>query len=591
MAFTRKKKKSSVAFEDEYFLKLTSNDYKLLIALSNPDEAQEQRSPFLTFGGFEELIDQWFEARKTKDETLKLGRVEIVFNNEGKFSSEEEGFIETLVVDETYQNILLPLSEMLLNHNAFSSFTFEDKISYLKGLYKVWQESTSRGVEFLPQLPQFEPEGNQYIELEVLEVIQREFIEIEPKVEEATKDDEESEESQDELTINQETVNYIAQRETPEFPVSETNSMPGHSLTEKGDPQLEITHLTHFEVKKEWLGRSWQANDPDFVVGQLNLAKHHFNEEISKRDEQVTQIQQAILNKKISILENIETQGLNAQIKVKDRRAALKNSLLKQEKESVDQKLDVLTQEVTKEKELKLSDAKQSYEHQIQLIELEASKNLRTKKEALEERSRREIQDKIRQAIEQETAELMRFIQEQKRLIEQKIRSEKEKIEAQFQEVIGKQDHELQAYYLYLLEQKKRTFENEAKEALAQLKQSESKSESAETLAFKQQIVDLKAQVKEMSQKIQDLKSPVIAQEEPLEATSEVTSKEADKTTGEKMSKRTLETTLENTPETTLESNQSRLILKRIGWLMLILLAICITAYGLGFVGVKLFSH
>lgn len=170
MAFIPFKKSNKCLVTDDLFLEITweegkspEDDSELLGIIEGLDQQHldtfqhpiEESLPYVTFRQAELL----FQALQDAYGQLQLNRVAICHLEGKEVVSEGEVFASPFVIDENYQNLLLPLIQAILTDPEFQSYTYTEKREYfVNQIYPAYK--VSLGIQE-SSLPLFPVEGEQ----------------------------------------------------------------------------------------------------------------------------------------------------------------------------------------------------------------------------------------------------------------------------------------------------------------------------------------------------------------------------------------------------------------------------------------------
>ncbi|MDM7536380.1 hypothetical protein QUD55_02680 [Lactococcus lactis] len=457
MALFNKKKQASVAFQDDYFLKIESlsSNHPFILAVK---EQEGVELPYLTFAAFEVRANHWLDQRQTIEESLDLGRVEVTYQNEGQLSQEEEGFIEQLVIKEGYATVLQVISETVFNHNAFDPFTFDQKKSYLLDLFEAWGKSLScKGdVVFLPEFPKQEAEGLEYITIEMAEdfpyhrfkAVPEEHSEsegAEAVVSSNHKEEINASDFPDKNAENNELV--FGTSNNNEVPVTPSQNQSSSNIgeTKKPVPAISLKSLDKFEI----------VQDPQGVEKDLNAYRQRYNREIEAIDEKIQPLQKAVINRRLSILEVSEKQQIALQLQKQDNRAQIKSKILNSERQTFSKAEQKLKLSLNEEKQLLLDEAKRTYEAQIQKINVESNQRWNQELEKLQKSHLSLTQEKLKNQLVEVEQKLERFVSGELSLLQEKLRKKQLLLEKEATEALHIQNQAVNSYYSQLLDQRR----------------------------------------------------------------------------------------------------------------------------------------
>ncbi|HEP2968766.1 TPA: hypothetical protein VCJ25_001269 [Streptococcus pyogenes] len=170
MAFIPFKKSPKCVVTDDLFLEVTwkdgkspDDDSELLGIIEGLDQQYldtfeqsiEESLPYMTFLQAELL----FQALQEAYGQMQLKRVAICHLEGKEAVSEGEVFASPFVIDQGYQNLLLPLIQAIMTDPDFQSYTYQEKREYfVNQIYPVYKKSLGIQESALPLFPE---EGEQ----------------------------------------------------------------------------------------------------------------------------------------------------------------------------------------------------------------------------------------------------------------------------------------------------------------------------------------------------------------------------------------------------------------------------------------------
>lgn len=119
--------------------------------LHNFQHTIEESLPYLTFLQAEIL----FQALQDFYGSIQLKRVAICHMEGKEVVSEGEVFASPFIIDQRYQNLLLPLIQSIMTEPDFQSYTYQEKREYfLNQIYPVYKNSLGIKESALPLFPE-----------------------------------------------------------------------------------------------------------------------------------------------------------------------------------------------------------------------------------------------------------------------------------------------------------------------------------------------------------------------------------------------------------------------------------------------------
>ncbi|WP_407350359.1 hypothetical protein VNN41_09960 [Lactococcus garvieae] len=386
---------------DQIFIKIHL-EKKELKKVKKKDKTIKKKQAYVTFDQIETLFERFLE----EEQELAVQKLELVMKDEkGRIVSSREVFVQHFQLDEDYENLLKVFAECLLNDSRYSSWSFEEKQTYLlTGLFPAYQISRDCGSDQLPLLPDREEE---------------EFMDCPVPFFETSKEGDEENKGQDAKEHNrfekehysddpytapfEEEVEGTSYDQPPEAAAShaEEEYKPRSHIapdahyqtlntTEETYPsrprELSLSGLTFFETKGV---RELEASHVGFVEAELDKVRAGFNQELKAMDQDLQGEQEELLTQKRAQLELEKHMQLQTLLEAEDDRSQLKTRLLLDTQEKLNRSLARLREEKQEAKTMELERLRVLYERQVASVKA-------TFKRALEDESL-ELQERVLQ--------------------------------------------------------------------------------------------------------------------------------------------------------------------------------------------------
>lgn len=165
MAFRLLNKARKCPIQDELFMEVSwspnhspAEDEKLNSLIEQLDEntlAEEQfhfdeTLPYLTFLQAEVL----FQEIKQEYESFLIEKISVCRREGGRITTEGEVFVQPLLIDASYQNLLQPLMESILIRPEFSTYSYDEKRDYfINQVFPSYRASLDVSETSLPLFP------------------------------------------------------------------------------------------------------------------------------------------------------------------------------------------------------------------------------------------------------------------------------------------------------------------------------------------------------------------------------------------------------------------------------------------------------
>lgn len=440
--------KKKTALKDHYFLKLSlSKANKQKIQSFMVDDEEKRFFPQITFENVERIFNE-LSNQLTDEESFLISKMELVLNQEGVTSTEDELFLTDFEITCDYENILKPLSEAMFNLMPFSAVPFEDKLNYLKEVFEAWQESTQLGEEHLPLLPDFEWDDEDYVEFIVpfyqnrdkAEDQVEEFEKNEP-IEKATSETHELEEKEISEISMESSEEVLEKDKTSEKSIQEEevtkNPLSIIPLEEKID--FKSCSFTYFRLK---------TTSPDvFVPLSITEKIEAINKEVDQLNRESNTLQKSIFEKKMAKFEVEKKNQLAIHLKNLDKRVQLKNELIHNASRRLEETLVFETKRAKNKEELDLLEEKKAYEQRVATIQHESSFALEEKIKQVKNESKNQVHNEISNLLADETAKLKEFLDESLLDLQIEKKKEAERVQQELHRLSESQQKTIEAYY------------------------------------------------------------------------------------------------------------------------------------------------
>ncbi|ARE21586.1 hypothetical protein RCG33_09240 [Lactococcus lactis] len=450
--------KKKTTLKDHYFLKLSLSKLEKSKIQSFLDDEEDKRFfPQITFENAEKIFNE-LAKKLDAEETFLISKMELVLNQEGVTSTEDELFLTDFEIANDYENVLKPLSEAMFNLMPFSAVPFEEKLNYLKEIFEAWQESSGLGNEHLPLLPDFEWDDEEYVEFiipfyqnqkntkeenqEVEEVEKEETGAAEVLVEKGgapeTQEVEEKETSKNITEIAEKQINKAHNHENIEKEeIVKKVSPPLISRKEQID--FKPYSFTYFQLK---------TTSPDFFVPiPISEKIETINKEIDQFNQESKTLQKSIFERKMAYFEVEKKNQLAISLKKQDKRVQLKNKLVYTAAQKLQEALDFESKRAKDKEKLALLEERKAYELRVETIKHEASLALEEKLKQIKNESKNQVHNELSNVLSNETAQLRAFLGEALLDLQIERKKEADNVREELYHLSEVQQKALEVYY------------------------------------------------------------------------------------------------------------------------------------------------
>lgn len=444
--------KKRAPLKDHYFLKLSlSKANKQKIQSFMVDEEEKRFFPQITFENVERIFNE-LSNQLTDEESFLISKMELVLNQEGVTSTEDELFLTDFEITCDYENILKPLSEAMFNLMPFSAVPFEDKLNYLKEVFEAWQESTQLGEEHLPLLPDFEWDDDDYVEFLVP------FYQNRDKAEEQVEVFAKNEPAEEAAEIHE-----LEEKEIPEISKASSEEVIEKDKTSEESIQEEVgiknpPSIIPLEEKIDFKPYSFtyfglKTTSPDvFVPLSITENIEAINKEIDQLNQESNTLQKSIFEQKMVRFEVEKKNQLAMHLKNLDKRVQLKNELIHNAARRLEEALAFETKRAKDKEELDLLEEKKAYEQRVATIKHESSFALEEKLKQVKNESKNQLHNELLSMLSNETAQLNAFLDESLLDLQLEKKKEAERIQQELHRLSESQQKTIETYYKQNLE-------------------------------------------------------------------------------------------------------------------------------------------
>ncbi|MCJ7969445.1 MAG: MICOS complex subunit MIC60 [Lactococcus lactis] len=384
----------------------------------------------------------------TDEESFLISKMELVLNQEGVTSTEDELFLTDFEITCDYENILKTLSEAMFNLMPFSAVPFEDKLNYLKEVFEAWQESTQLGEEHLPLLPDFEWDDEDYVEFIVPFYQNRD--KAEDQVEEFSKNESVEKAEFETHELEEKEIPEISKESSEE--VIEEDKTSEKSIQEE-DGTKDPLSLIPLEEKIDFKPYSFtyfelKTTSPDvFVPLSITENIEAINQEVDQMNRESNMLQKLIFDQKMARFEVEKKNQLAMHLKNLDKRVQLKNELVHNAARRLEEALAFETKRAKDKEELDLLEAKKSYEQRVATIKHESSFALEEKLKQLKNESKNQVHNEVLTLLADETVKLKEFLDEALLDLHIEMKKEAERVQQELHRLSEAQQKIIETYY------------------------------------------------------------------------------------------------------------------------------------------------
>ncbi|MDG4973387.1 hypothetical protein OGZ44_03840 [Lactococcus lactis] len=412
--------KKKTTLKDHYFLKLSLSKLEKSKIQSFLDDEEDKRFfPQITFENAEKIFNE-LAKKLDAEETFLISKMELVLNQEGITSTEDELFLTDFEIANDYENVLKPLSEAMFNLMPFSAVPFEEKLNYLNEIFESWQESSGLGNEHLPLLPDFEWDDEEYVEFIIpfyqnqkntkeenqeVEKEETDAAEVLVEKEEApeTQEVEEKETSENITKIAEEQIDKVQNHENIEQEEVVKN-VPPPLISREEKIDFKPYSFTYFQLK---------TTSPDiFVPIPISEKIETINKEIDQFNQESKTLQKSIFERKMTYFEIEKKNQLAISLKKQDKRVQLKNKLVYTAAQKLQEALDFESKRAKDKEKIALLEERKAYELRVETIKHEASLALEEKLKQIKNESKNQVHNELSNVLSNETAQLKSFLGE-----------------------------------------------------------------------------------------------------------------------------------------------------------------------------------
>lgn len=447
--------KKKTTLKDRYFLKLSLSKLEKSKIQSFLDDEEDKRFfPQITFENAEKIFNE-LAKKLDAEETFLISKMELVLNQEGITSTEDELFLTDFEIANDYENVLKPLSEAMFNLMPFSAVPFEEKLNYLNEIFESWQESSGLGNEHLPLLPDFEWDDEEYVEFIIpfyqnqkntkeenqeVEKEETDAAEVLVEKEEApeTQEVEEKETSENITEIAEKQIDKAQNYENIEQEEVVKN-VPPPIISREEKIDFKPYSFTYFQLK---------TTSPDiFVPIPISEKIETINKEIDQFNQESKTLQKSIFERKMIYFEVEKKNQLAISLKKQDKRVQLKNKLVYSAAQKLQEALDFESKRAKDKEKIALLEERKVYELRVETIKHEASLALEEKLKQIKNESKNQVHNELSNVLSNETARLKAFLGEALLDLQIERKKEADNVREELYHLSEVQQRALEVYY------------------------------------------------------------------------------------------------------------------------------------------------
>lgn len=390
--FGKKHAQNVHLIESENFLlidwdkKLNQKNANVKQAIERTDKALEGQDlpslsdtlPYLTFTQAEELFAQLLDVF----DTFTFKKLSVVHREDEKhISTKGEVFASPFILDDSYENLLIPLTYSLFKEDAFKEESYEDKRNYLlDDIYASYQNELGVDDYELPEIPteeevasgEFtvylpEPTESEEDAQKVMEDVQQNVMQEVMQNSSALSAPEMTEEVMQ--NVAEDLMEQFSEQSVPITQVSKENTdIYDLSFSSEQQSTEQSTHINQNVEKlpdfekfprlpiQHFPKDHYEPYEQDYVAWRINEMRKEENRYIEEKERANHQLAQQSLNQQIYLFEQEQLEYIQKELSQKDRRNSLKEKIMHDCKEQEEKAIQTFVErlESQRQKPLKM---------------------------------------------------------------------------------------------------------------------------------------------------------------------------------------------------------------------------------------------
>lgn len=544
--FGKKHAQNVHLIESENFLlidwdkKLNQKNANVKQAIERTDKALEGQDlpslsdtlPYLTFTQAEELFAQFLDVF----DTFTFKKLSVVHREDEKhISTKGEVFASPFILDDSYENLLIPLTYSLFKEDAFKEESYEDKRNYLlDDIYASYQNELGVDDYELPEIPTEEevasgeftvylPEPTESEEngQKVMEDVQQNVMQEVMQNSSALSTSEFADE------VMQNVVNDLIEQIPEQTETTIQHSVGSDDIYDLAFPTSQEKVVGNTLIKQETGNQSefekfprlpiqhfpkdhYEPYEQDYVAWRINEMRKEENRYIEEKERANHQLAQQSLNQQIYLFEQEQLEYIQKELSHKDKRNFLKEKIMHDCKEQEEKAIQTFVERLESQRQKAIEDERRKYESILANLNQQYDNEKNIQIENIKQEWFKYANQNYQNSFYEETANLQRLKEEKLQVLKKQREQKVQEIENKLQPVLHKVGSQVYNDRLRKIEASEKSFVQQHEYAKHQqwLKNQE--------LSYQAREIEAKKEVEALKETINSYKNEQYQMEERL---------------------------------------------------------------------------
>lgn len=472
--FGKKHAQNVHLIESENFLlidwdkKLNQKNANVKQAIERTDKALEGQDlpslsdtlPYLTFTQAEELFAQLLDVF----DTFTFKKLSVVHREDEKhISTKGEVFASPFILDDSYENLLIPLTYSLFKEDAFKEESYEDKRNYLlDDIYASYQNELGVDDYELPEIPteeevasgEFtvylpEPTESEEDAQKVMEDVQQNVMQEVMQNSSALSAPEMTEEVMQ--NVAEDLMEQFSEQSVPITQVSKENTdIYDLSFSSEQQSTEQSTHINQNVEKlpdfekfprlpiQHFPKDHYEPYEQDYVAWRINEMRKEENRYIEEKERANHQLAQQSLNQQIYLFEQEQLEYIQKELSQKDRRNSLKEKIMHDCKEQEEKAIQTFVERLESQRQKAIEDERRKYESILANLNQQYDNEKNIQIENIKQEWFKYANQNYQNSFYEETANLQRLKEEKLQVLKKQREQKVQEIENKLQPVLHK---------------------------------------------------------------------------------------------------------------------------------------------------------
>lgn len=472
--FGKKHAQNVHLIESENFLlidwdkKLNQKNANVKQAIERTDKALEGQDlpslsdtlPYLTFTQAEELFAQLLDVF----DTFTFKKLSVVHREDEKhISTKGEVFASPFILDDSYENLLIPLTYSLFKEDAFKEESYEDKRNYLlDDIYASYQNELGVDDYELPEIPTEEevasgeftvylPEPTESEEngQKVMEDVQQNVMQEVMQNSSALSTSEFADE------VMQNVVNDLIEQIPEQTETTIQHSVGSDDIYDLAFPTSQEKVVGNTLIKQETGNQSefekfprlpiqhfpkdhYEPYEQDYVAWRINEMRKEENRYIEEKERANHQLAQQSLNQQIYLFEQEQLEYIQKELSHKDKRNFLKEKIMHDCKEQEEKAIQTFVERLESQRQKAIEDERRKYESILANLNQQYDNEKNIQIENIKQEWFKYANQNYQNSFYEETANLQRLKEEKLQVLKKQREQKVQEIENKLQPVLHK---------------------------------------------------------------------------------------------------------------------------------------------------------